>query len=133
MIKSEDKIYNGSYWFKRFQRDAKKISTHIHFKRIKYGYYRIYWMGGGENAYLGECSKEMPETGYDIEEKDIQLESRKYFEEYEDQIELTNKIQNFVDGYWEQYNSLKTKVYQMKHDKEFYKTTTEGYRTMRVI
>lgn len=129
----DKKIYNGSYWFKRFQDEAKRIDPHIHFKRIKYGYYRIYWMGGGENAYLGECSKEMPEIGYDIEENDIQLESQKYYEEYEDQIELTKKIKNFVEGYWDSLHSLERKVFQMKHNKEFYKTVTTGYRQMRVI
>ena len=126
-------IQEGNYWFKRFQRDAKKIDPHIHFKRIKLGYYRIYWIGGGENAYLGECSKEMPEKGYDIEEDDINLVSQKYYEEYEDQIELTKKIKNFVEGYWDSMDSLKTRVFQMKHDKEFYKTAVEGYRQMRVI
>lgn len=129
----ENKIYNGSYWFKRFQKDAKKISPYIKFKRIKYGYYRIYWAGSGENAYLGECSKEMPEKGYDIEEKDIRLESKEYYEEFEDQIELTNKIKNFVEGYWDSIDSLATRVYKLKHDKEFYKTATEGFRQMRVI
>lgn len=129
----EDKIYKGSYWFERFQVDARKIDPHIHFKAIKYNYYRIYWMGGGENAYLGECSREMPEKGYDIEERDINLDDQKYFEEYEDQIELTNKIKNFVEGYWDSLESLKTKVFLMKHSKEFYKTATEGYRQMRVV
>lgn len=127
-----NKVYKGSYWFMRFQRDCKKISSAIRFKRIKYGYYRIYWMGCGENAYLGECSKEMPLVGYDIEEKDIRLESQKYYEEYEDHIELSNKIKNFVEGYKEQIDHLKTRVYMMKHNKEFYKTATTGYRQIRV-
>lgn len=126
-------INEGNYWFKRFQKEMKRIDPHIHVKRIKYGYYRIYWMGGGENAYLGECKKEMPEVGYDIEEKDIFLEDQKYYEEYEDQIELTNKIKNFVEGYWDSIGSLTTRVYQMKNDKEFYKTATKGYQTMRVL
>jgi len=125
-------INEGNYWFKRFQKDCKKISPAIHFKRIKYGYYRIYWMGHGENAYLGECTKEMPIIGYDIYENDIRLESQKYFEEYEDQIELTKKIKNFVDGYYELLKNIKTRVYMMKHNKEFYKTVVDGYKQMRV-
>lgn len=122
----------GSIWFRRFIRDCYKLSSHIKFKRIKLGYYRIYWDGGGENAYLGECYKEMTEFGYNIYEHDFRLESRDYFEEYEDQIELTRKIQNYIDGYWEALDSMKTKIYQMKNNKEFYKTATEGYKQVRI-
>lgn len=129
---SHEIIKEGNYWFQRFQREMKELSPNIHFKRIKYGYYRIYWMGCGENAYLGECSKEMPIWGYDLYEKDIQLEDKKYYEEFEDNIEISKKIKNFVEGYAEQIRSFRRKVYLMRQDKEFYKTTTTGYRQMRV-
>lgn len=122
----------GSRWFRRFQRDCKKISPHIKFKRIKYGFFRLYWTGGGENAYLGECYKDMPEKGYEWYDIDPRLESRDYYEEYEDNVALIRKIKNFVEGYWDNLDKIKTRIYQMKHSKEFYKSATEGYRTMRV-
>lgn len=126
--------YNeGNYWFKRLQRDLKRISPYIKFRRIKYGYYRIYWSGSGENAYLGECPKELPIKGYDIYENDIRLDSKKHYEEFEDTIELTKKIGNYIDGYYEIYKQLKTRIYMMKHNKEFYKTVVDGYKQMRVV
>jgi len=133
MRKRKDIINEGSYWFKRFQKDIKKMSENICFVRIKYGYYRIYWMGSGENAYLGECTKNMPFKGYDLIDKDIYLESQKHYEQYEDQIEYIQKLKNFVEGYVDLMDSIMTRVYMMKHNKEFYKTAVNGYRQMRVI
>lgn len=130
---SKNKINYGNHWFRRFVRDCEKISPHIRFKRIKYGYVRIYWNGAGENAYLGECYKDMPEVGYDWYDLDPRLESRAYYEQYEDQIEMTRKIKNFVEGYWDNLDQIRTKVFQLKHNKEFYKTVTQGYRQMRVV
>lgn len=127
-----DKKIGGSYWFKRFVKDAKKISPHIHFKHIKHGYVRIYWMGSGDNAYIGECTKWMPQIGYDFEVYDPRLESRDYYEEHEDSIELSRRIKNFKEGYWDNLDKLRTRVYQMKHNKEHYKTAVQGYRQMRV-
>ena len=122
----------GSIYFKRFVRDCKKISQHIRFKRVKCGFYRLYWTGGGEPAYMYECFKEMPYKGYDWFDVDPRLESQKYFEEYEDQVELTRKIKNYVEGYYESLDIIKTRVYMLKNDKEFRDTATKAYRTMRV-
>lgn len=130
---TKTKLDNGSIWFRRFVRDAQKISNHIKFRKIKYGFYRIYWVGSGEYAYLGECYKEMPEKGYDIEDVNMFLESKKYYEELEDNAELIRKIKNFVEGYWENMESLKRKVFMLRNgDKEFTKLTMEGYRQMVV-
>lgn len=118
---------DGSHWFKRFFKEAKQMSSHIEFRRIKYGFYRIYWKGGGEPAYLGECYKEMPEIGYDIEEYDVQLQSQKYYEEFEDRNELTRKIKNFVEGYWESIDRLKTKIYMFKNNREYREMAVKQY------
>ena len=101
----------GTIWFRRFVRDARALSPHIKFKKIKLGFYRIYWVHSGESAYLGECYKEMPQKGYDIDENNIFLDNKKYYEELEDNAELIRKIKNFVEGYWESIESLKRKVY----------------------
>jgi hypothetical protein len=122
----------GSYWFKRFVNDAKKISSGIEFKRIKHGFYRIYWKGSGPSAYIGECYSEMPEVGYNIEEKDQYLESHKYYEEYEDRAELTRKIKNFVEGYWESLDRLRTNVYLLKNNKEHRENSIKRYSTFVV-
>ncbi len=118
----------GSNWFRRLQKEAKKISPHLRFKRIKYGFYRIYL----KNAYIGECSKDMCQKGYDVNEKNFHLEDSKYFQEFEDTIDSTARLKNFREGYWETLDRLKTRVYMFKHDKEFYKNALRGYSQMRI-
>ncbi len=122
----------GSYWFKRLVSDAKKMSSHIEFRRIGDGFYRIYWKGSGPSAYIAECYKEMPEVGYDIEEKDVYLESKKYYEEFEDNYQLTRKIKNFVEGYWEVLDRIKTNIYMIKNNKEHRKLAIQRYQTFYV-
>lgn len=121
-------IEKGSRWFNRFVKEALELSPHLVFRRIKYGFYRIYWVNGGEPAYIGECYKDMPEKGYEVVDIDQNLDSRKYYEEYEDQIQLTRKIKNFVEGYWDNIDRLRTKVYMLKNNKEFRETATRAYR-----
>lgn len=122
----------GTYWFKRFVKECHELSKNIQFRRIKDGYYRIYWVGSGPAAYIGECYKEMPEVGYDIEEKDIYLTSQKYYEEYEDRAELTRKIKNFVEGYRELIDQFKTKIYMMKNNTEYRNMAIQRYSTLVV-
>ena len=119
----------GTRWFKRFKREAQAMSPHIRFKRIKFGFFRIYWVGDGVSAYISECSKDMPEFGYDIEEKNYQLESKEYFEEYEDHAELIQKIKNFREGYWDSIDRLKTNIYMMKNNAEHRKEAQAAYQT----
>lgn len=118
----------GNYWFRRLQKDATRMSPHIRFKRIKYGFYRIYL----KQAYIGECSKDMPEFGYDIQEKNWNFEDRSFATEYEDLMDQTAKLKNFREGYWESVNRLQTKIYMFKHNKEFYDTALRGYSQMRI-
>ncbi len=118
----------GSRWFKRLLKDCKRISPHIRVKRIKYGFYRIFW----KQAYLHEIYKEMPEFGYDIYENDMSLESKKLYEEFEDRAELTRKIKNYVEGYWDSLDRIRTRAWMMKSDKEFNETATRGYQQVVV-
>lgn len=118
----------GSYYFRRFIKDAKKMSSHIKIKRIKHGFYRIYFNKG----YIGECYKEMPPFGYDIYEFDDRYEEKKFWEEKEDRAELTRKIKNFVEGYKESYDSLQTNVYMMRHSAEHNKEAETACSTMVV-
>jgi len=122
----------GSRWFKRFYKECKKISPHIRFKRIKYGFYRLYYVGGGSPAYIGECYKEMPEIGYEWHDIDPRLDSRNFYEEYEDRAELTRKVKNFVEGYWENLDKIRTRVFMMKHSKEHYKQAVNGYKQVKI-
>ena len=116
----------GSIWFKRFYRESKRISPYIRFKRIKYGFYRIYYKG----AYLHEVYSEMPMIGYDIEDYDPRLENKSYFEEYEDSAELTRKIKNFVEGYFDSIDKIRTRVWMFENDKEFNKTSSNAYQSV---
>jgi len=121
-----------SIWRKRFEKECKKLSPHIKFKPIKYGFTRIYWVGGCEPAYMHEVYDNMPYKGYDIEEKDPRFQSKKYYEEYEDSAELTLKIKNFVEGYWDSLYTMKKRVYMMKNNKEFRNTAIDAYKRVRV-
>lgn len=118
----------GTRWFRRLIKDCKSISPHIRIKRIKLGFYRIYY----NDAYLHEVYKEMPEHGYDIDDIDPRFENQSYYEEYEDNAELTRKIKNFVEGYWESIDRIRTRVYMMKNDKEFQTNAKNAYKQMRV-
>jgi len=119
----------GSLWFRRFYKEAKKLSPYLRFRRIKHGFWRIYW----KQAYIGECYQEMPMIGHDIEEPDMRFENQKYYEEYEDNAELTRKIKNFREGYYDSINRLRKKVWLMKHNKEYNQRTTNAYKNMRII
>lgn len=125
-------IDKGTRWFQRFKKEAEAMSPHIRFKRIKFGFYRIYWIGDGVSAYLTECSKDMTEVGYDIEEKNYQLESKNYYEEMEDNAELIQKIKNFKEGYWDSIDRLKTNVYMMKNNKDHRKEQQAAYQQMKI-
>lgn len=118
----------GSLWFRRLIEDCKNISHHIRIKRIKYGFYRIYW----RQAYLHEIYKELPQKGYDMDSLDPRLESQKYYEEYEDYNELPRKIKNFVEGYWDSLDHIKTRVYLMRNNKEFNENAHRAYRQMKI-
>lgn len=123
------KIYlEGSRWFRRLQKDCLKISSHIRFVRVKLGFYRVYW----DDAYIHEVYKEMPEFGYDIDDLDPRFENQKYWEEYEDNADLTRKIKNYVEGYYDSLDRIKTRVYLLKNDAEFNKSSRGAYKQMYI-
>lgn len=104
------------------------MSRHIRVKRIKLGFYRIYF----KQAYLHEVYKEMPEFGYDMDDLDPRFESQKYFEEFEDNTELTRTIKNFVEGYWDSLDRVRTRLYMLRNNDEFLKNAMEAYQQMVV-
>ena len=117
----------GTMWFKKFKKEAEAMSSHIRFKRIKYGFFRIFWCGDGISAYVGECHKDMSEIGYEIEEKNFQLENKKYYEDYEDNAEYIQKIKNFKEGYWDSKSRLLTCVYMLKNNSEYRRKAQQAY------
>ena len=116
----------GTYWFRRLQKELRKVSPHIRLVRLKMGFYRVYW----QNSYLHEVYKEKPQKGYDIYEEDPRIESRYYYEEYEDNIEITRKIKNFVEGYYDSLDTIKTRVYMLRNNEEFARTSANAYKQM---
>lgn len=116
----------GSIWFQRLINDCKKISSHIRIKRIKHGFYRVYW----KQAYIGELFKEMPMIGYNHTDNDKRFEDKQFYESKEDGVEMTRKLKNFVEGYWESLDRIRTRVWLMRHDKEAYKTAVDGYKQL---
>ena len=117
---------DGSRWFKRLVRECKRISPYIRFKRIKMGFYRVYW----KDAYIHECYKDMPYKGYTIETYDPRLENRSYYEEFEDNVKLIRNIKNFVEGYFDSIDKIRTRVYMFKNNDEMYQTAKKAYRQM---
>jgi hypothetical protein len=122
------KTNEGSYWFRRLIKDIKKISPHIRVVRLKMGFYRLYW----QNTYLHEVYKEMPMKGYDIEIEDPRLESRSYYEEYEDEVETVRTIKNFVEGYFDSLDTIKTRVWMLRNNDEYARTAANAYSQMIV-
>lgn len=118
----------GSLWFRRLYRECKQISPYIRFKRIKMGFYRIYF----KQAYVSECYKEMPMNGYDYEDTDPRFEFQKYYEEFEDQAELTRKIKNYVEGYYDSIRNIKIRVNNMMTDPEAYQKARDAYKVMKI-
>lgn len=115
----------GSIWFRKIKDDCAKISSQIRFKRIKYGFWRIYW----GNSYLHEVYEEMPQFGYDFLEDDVHFqESQKYYEEYEDSAKLTRMIKNYVEGYWDSLDRIKTRAYLLKNNDEFRDNAKKAYQ-----
>ena len=118
----------GSRWFRKFYKDCKRRYPHLRFKRGKLGMYRMYFKQG----YIHEVFKEMPQHGYDIEEYDPRFDNRSYYEEYEDVDDLGRTIKNFKEGYHESVDRIQTRMYMMRHDKEFYENSQKAYQQMVV-
>lgn len=114
----------GSRWFRRLIREIQAMSPDIRIVPAKYGFYRIYW----RNAYIHEVYDNMPYKGYDIEQEDLRNMSQSYYEEYEDQNEITRKIKNYVEGYWDSIDSIKTRLYLLKNDEEFRNNAQKAYQ-----
>lgn len=104
------------------------MSKYLRFKRIKLGFWRIYF----KDAYLHEVYQWMPAKGYDLDDLDPRFESQKYYEEYEDQAEITLKIKNFVEGYYDSIEKIRTRLYMLKNNEEFYRTARNAYRQVRL-
>ncbi len=120
-------MIDGGVWFRKFKKDCEALSPHIKFIRIKFGFYRIYWVGGAEPAYMHECYKWMPRKGYDIEQEDPRFESHRYYEENEDRAELTMKVKNFVEGYVDSMDTMRKRVRMFRNDKEFREQAIRAY------
>jgi len=122
------KLEKGSYWFRRIQKDMIGWSEHLKLVRIAHGFYRIYY----KQAYVGELYKEMPKVGYNIEDEDMNLSDKTYYINKMEDGEVQRKIKNFVEGYSEVKDQVRTRFYMLKHDSEFYKEATGGYKRLNV-
>ena len=113
-----------SSWFIRFKKELEAVSPHVRFRRLRFGFWRIYY----KEAFLGECFEEMPSRGYDIEDYDIRLSSQKYAEKWELHEEMVRRIKNFVEGYYDQTASLRRRLYLLRNNREFYETAVDTYK-----
>ena len=118
----------GTIWFRRFKKECESLSPYVRFREIKFGFYRIYYKG----FYIGEAFKEMPHKGYDKVEEDPRLEKQSYYEEYEDTAKITREIKNFVEGYFDAKDQFRTRMYMLRNDDEFYRTSRDAYKSVYV-
>lgn len=114
----------GSLWFRRLKRELPKIDKRIRLKRIKFGFYKVFW----KQAYVHEVFKEMPSKGYDFEDYDPRLENRSYYEEYEDHVKMIRTIKNFKEGYYDSIDRIRTRMYLMKNSNEHYENSQRAYQ-----
>lgn len=114
----------GSEWFRRFMRDLMKISSHFRVRRIRCGFFRIYW----KDAYVHEVYKEMPYRGYEWYTESPYKDSLKLSQEWELDGEIQRKVKNFVEGYSEAIKSVRLRVYQFKNNDEHYKIAKDMYK-----
>lgn len=92
------------------------------------GFYRIYF----HQAYLHEVYAYMPAKGYDYEDTDPRFEDKKYFQEYEDQAELTMKVKNYMEGYYDSIRSIKIRINNMLSSREAFENARNAYKQIRV-
>jgi len=122
----EDRIKEGSPWFRRLVRELYATSKHFRVIRIRCGFYRIYW----KDAYVHEVYKDMPQHGYEWYTESPYRESLKLMMEYEQDGELQRKVKNFVEGYEEASKAIKLRVYQFKNNDEHYRIAKDMYRNL---
>lgn len=118
----------GTRWFRKFYKEVKRRYPRVRFKRAKLGFYRLYF----KQAYIHEVYKEMPQFGYDWFDVDPRFEDQKYFEEFEDQDELTRNIKNYVEGYTDSIDRIQTRMYMLRHNNEFYENSQKAYQQMHI-
>lgn len=114
----------GSYWFRRLVKDLRKISKHFKVRRIRMGFYRIYW----KDAYVHEVYKEMPANGYEWYTESPYKDSLKLMLEYEQDGEIQRKVKNYVEGYYEAIKAIRLRTYQFKNNDEHYRTAKDMYK-----
>jgi hypothetical protein len=117
-----------STWFMRAKEECEKMSPHIRFKRIKMGFWRIFY----RNSYLHECTENMTANGYDITEVNPRVESRSFYEEFEDNVDAIMNTKNYREGYYDFMDHIKTRLWMHKHDKEFSERAENAYKQFTV-
>lgn len=118
----------GSYWFRRLVRELWNTSKDFKVRRIRCGFYRIYW----KDAYVHEVYKEMPCKGYSWYTESPYKDSLKLMQEWEQDGEIQRKVKNFVEGYAEASKAIMLRVYQFKNNYEHYRTAKDMYKNLVV-
>lgn len=115
---------SGSLWFRRLVKELRNTSKHFRIKRIRHGFYRIYW----KDAYVHEVYKEMPYRGYSWYTDSPYKESLKLMQDWEVDGEIQRKVKNFVEGYCEASKAIKLRMYQFKNNDEHYQVAKDMYK-----
>jgi hypothetical protein len=114
----------GSIWFRRLMKDLRKMSKHIKVRRIRHGFFRIYF----KEAYVHEVYKELPYKGYVWYTESPYKDSLKLSLAWEQDGEIQRKVKNYVEGYSEALKAIKLRVYQFKNNEEHYRLAKDMYK-----
>ena len=107
-------------------RDLNKKSKHFKVRKIRHGFFRIYW----KDAYVHEVYKEMPMRGYTWYTESPYKDSLKLVQEWEQDGEIQRKVKNFVEGYWEALKAIELRVFQFKNNREHYDLAKDMYKNV---
>ena len=70
--------------------------------------------------------------GYDIYDLNPRMESKKYYQEYEDYDELPRKLKNYVEGYYDAIDRIRKRIFLSRTQKEFHDNATKAYKQFRI-
>lgn len=114
----------GSPWFRRLMKELHQSSKYFRVRRIRNGFFRIYW----KDAYVHEVYKEMPKRGYSWYTDSPYKDSLKLMQQWELDGDIQRKVKNFVEGYDEASKAIKLRVYQFKNNDEHYRIAKDMYK-----
>ena len=74
----------------------------------------------------------MPANGFDITEPNPRFDSLKYYQQYEDVDEITRKVKNYKEGYYDATDTIRKRVFLSRTHKEYHENATKAYKKVNI-